>query len=126
MRRLVLAFLSFFALVSAARAEDRLVSVPSRPHVTISYWMMERPGAKATLLLIPGGGGGIGMRDGVPRSQNFLVRSRDYFVAEGYNVALLGKPTDRPDLDAQYRSGGDHVTDVRAVVARLSADYGKP
>jgi len=113
-------------LAFASLAADRLLSLSPRPGVTISYWMMERPNATATLLLIPGGGGGIGLRDGVPRSQNFLVRSRDYFAAAGYNVALLGKPTDRPDLDAQYRSGDDHVADIRAVVAKLSADYGKP
>src|SRR6185503_6733837 len=107
-------------------AADHLVKVDSRPNASISYWMMERPGAKATLLLIPGGGGGIGLRDGVPRSQNFLIRSRDDFAGAGYNVALLGKPTARPELDAQYRSGDDHVTDIRAVVAKLSADHGKP
>jgi len=113
-------------LAFASLAADRLLSLSPRPGVKISYWMMERPNATATLLLIPGGGGGIGLRDGVPRSQNFLVRSRDYFAAAGYNVALLGKPTDRPELDAQYRSGDDHVADIRAVVAKLSADYGKP
>jgi len=113
-------------LAFASLAADRLLSLSPRPGVKISYWMMERPNATATLLLIPGGGGGIGLRDGVPRSQNFLVRSRDYFAAAGYNVALLGKPTDRPELDAQYRSGDDHVADIRAGVAKLSADYGKP
>lgn len=114
------------ALGFCARAEDRLVSLESRPGVSLTYWMMERPNAKATLLLIPGGGGGIGLRGGVPHSQNYLIRSRDLFADAGYNVALLGKPNDRPDLDAQYRASDDHVTDVRAVAAKLTADYGKP
>jgi pimeloyl-ACP methyl ester carboxylesterase len=124
MRRL--AVLLVLAFGCAAHAADRLMDVASRPGVKIGYWMMERPDAKATLLLIPGGGGGNGLRDGAPHSLNFLVRSRDFFAGAGYNVALLGKPTDRPELDAQYRSGDDHITDVRAVVAKLSADYGKP
>lgn len=125
---MIRAFLLAFCLVlgSGALAADRLVNIASRPNVKIGYWMMERPDAKATLLLIPGGGGGIGFRDGAPHSLNFLVRSRDFFADAGYNVALLGKPTDRPELDAQYRAGDDHITDVRAVVAKLSADYGKP
>jgi hypothetical protein len=114
------------AFSAACHAADRLVTLPTRPGVTLSYWMMERPEAKATLLLIPGGGGGIGYRDGAPHSQNFLIRSRDDFAGAGYNVALLGKPTDRPELDAQYRATDDHVTDVRAVAAKLAADYGKP
>ncbi len=126
LRSLFFAFATCLALVSAAHAEDRLLSLESRPGVKISYWMMERPNAKATLLLIPGGGGGIGFRDGAPHSQNFLIRARDDFADAGYNVALLGKPSDRPELDAQYRSTDDHVTDVRAVAAKLAADYGKP
>jgi len=126
MRTRALLLVLFLAFGSAALAADRLLTMETRPGVSISYWMMERPDAKATLLLISGGGGGIGFHDGAPHSQNFLIRSRDYFAAAGYNVALLGKPTDRPELDAQYRSTDDHVTDVRAVAAKLAADFGKP
>ncbi|MEK7341033.1 MAG: hypothetical protein AABZ69_02320, partial [Candidatus Binatota bacterium] len=42
---------------------------------------MKRDGARATVVLLMGGGGGIGLKGGVPRSQNFLVRSREHFAA---------------------------------------------
>ncbi|HUL97426.1 MAG TPA: hypothetical protein VLT89_15550 [Usitatibacter sp.] len=109
----------------AAQAADRLVAIETRPGVKVSYWWMERPGAKATLVLLPGGEGTLGYRDGAPHSQNFLVRSRDEFAAAGYDVALVGPPSDHRDLDAGFRATDEHVADLRAVVAKL-AQSGKP
>ncbi len=113
-------------MAALAGAADRLVHIDTRPSVRVGYWLMERPGASATVVLLPGGEGGIGMRDGVPASANFLVRSRDLFAAAGYNVAVVGKPSDRTELDANFRAGADHVTDLRRVVERLRQDLGKP
>jgi pimeloyl-ACP methyl ester carboxylesterase len=124
MLRLAIAVLAI-ALLPVAAA-DRLVSVETRPGVRVAYWLMERPNATATVMLLPGGEGGIGMKDGVPASSNFLVRTRDLFAAAGYNVALVGKPSDRQDLDIYYRSSADHVADLRRVVAKLRHDQGKP
>ena len=123
MPRIFLAILAITAQV--ALAEDRLISVDTRPGVRVSYWWMERPDAKAILVLLPGGEGGIGMRDGTPHSDNFLVRSRDYFADAGYNVAIVGKPTAHHDVDARFRAPDEHVADLRAVVQKLSG-FGKP
>jgi pimeloyl-ACP methyl ester carboxylesterase len=122
------AIVSLLALVAslASTAADRLVAIETRPGVRVSYWLMERPDATATLMLLPGGEGGIGMRDGVPASQNFLVRSRDYFAGAGYNVAIVGKPSDRGDLDPGFRASADHVTDLRRIAEKLRKDLGKP
>jgi hypothetical protein len=109
-----------------AIAAGHLEQMPSRPGVKLSYWMMETPDAVATVLLIPGGAGGLGLRDGIPASRNFLTRSRDLFAAAGYNVAVLGKPTDREDLDTGYRASGDHVTDLHMLIDRLRTSLGKP
>lgn len=111
---------------AAARADDGLVRIDTRPGVRVAYWMMERPNAAATLVLLPGGEGGIGLKDGVPRSTNFLVRERERFAAAGFNVAIVAKPTDRADLDLAFRAGPRHVEDLRHVVEALRARYGKP
>jgi hypothetical protein len=123
--RFLLLFLVALASGSALAA-DHLVSVDTRAGVKMSYWLMQRPGAPLTVLLIPGGGGGIGLRDGVPQSQNFLIRSRDYFAQAGFNVALLGKSTDRADMDPWWRKTVEHVADVRAVVEKLRSDLKVP
>ncbi len=118
--------LLFVLAAGAVQAADRLVTIETRPGVKVSYWWMERPEAKATLVLLPGGEGAIGMKDGTPHSKNFLVRTRDEFAAAGYNVAIVGKPSDHGDLDAAWRATGDHVADLAAVVDKVRAQGGKP
>jgi hypothetical protein len=124
MARLAIALLAFVSLHVAAA--DRLVSIETRPGVRVAYWWMERPDATATVMLLPGGEGGIGVKDGVPKSQNFLVRSRDFFADAGFNVAIVGKPSDRTDLDPGFRAGSDHVADLRRIAEKLRKDFGKP
>jgi pimeloyl-ACP methyl ester carboxylesterase len=113
-------------LAGAAQAADRLVNIDTRPGVKMGYWLMEREGATATVVLLPGGKGSIGMKNGAPTSENFLVRSRDKFAAAGFNVAVVGRPSDREDLDLAYRTGDDHMEDLRRVAERLKRDLGKP
>ncbi|HEY2629125.1 MAG TPA: alpha/beta hydrolase [Usitatibacter sp.] len=108
-----------------AVAEDRLIGIETRPGVKVAYWWMERPDAKATIVLLPGGEGGIGMKEGTPHSQNFLVRSRDFFADAGYNVAVVGKPSDKEALDPRFRASDEHMADLRAITEKL-AKLGKP
>ena len=82
----------------------------------------------ATLLLISGRSGGMGpIVDGHPTSPNFLIRSRDYFIQAGFDVAVLGIPSDGIGL-----GGGDgrisdaHMEDLRRVVQQLKAATGLP
>lgn len=123
-RRLLVSFLALAA--ATGMAADRLVKLPTRPGVTVSYWMMERPGATATLVLLPGGEGGIAYKGGMPRSINFLVRSRELFAAQGFNVAVLGRPSDHSDMDLAFRASPEHVEDLRIVSERLKSRYGQP
>ena len=113
-------------LCAPAFGADRLVQVETRPGVKLGYWWMERPGAAATLVLLPGGEGVIGMREGIPQSTNFLVRTRDEFAAAGYNVAILGRPSDRTTQDAVWRTSADHLTDLRAIVGDLKKQSKAP
>lgn len=103
----------------SAHAADRLIPLTTRADVTVSYWWMPRDGATATVVLFSGGSGGIGYRDGEPKSGNFLIRSRDEFAKAGFNVALMGNPSDSPRLTPVVRQSPEHMTDVRAVVQDL-------
>lgn len=114
------------ALVAPAYAVDRLVKINTRPGVTVSFWYMPRVGASATVVLLPGGAGGIGFKGGVPTSDNFLTRSRDLFAANGFNVVVVGKPTDTEDLDFDFRVSSKHMEDLKKVVAYLKQDMHFP
>jgi hypothetical protein len=116
----------WLSFVSAAAAADKLIKIDTRPGVTVSYYYMPRPGAAATVVLLTGGNGSIGMKNGVPTSENFLVRSRDLFAAHDFNIAIVGRPSDRQDLSSDYRITAEHVEDLRKVVARLKKDTGLP
>ena len=120
MRRLLCTLGIAVALLGSVRA-DELVTLPTRAGVTLSYWHMPRPGAAATLLLLPGGAGGIGLRNGLPQSGNFLVRSRDAFAGHGFHVAVVGRPSDVPDMDTTFRTSAAHIEDLRAVIDDLRA-----
>jgi predicted esterase len=109
---------------------DELIAVPTRTGVTTSYWWMPRDNAKANLILLSGGSGGIGYRNGTPQSNNFLIRSRDHFAAGNpagaFNVALLGNASDMRQLDPALRATPEHVADIAAVVAHIRAKSAAP
>jgi pimeloyl-ACP methyl ester carboxylesterase len=106
-------------LSAAAWAQDSLVTLPTREGQSISYWWMPADGARTTVLLFSGGSGGIGLRDGRPQSNNFLIRSGEFFRAQGLNVAMLGNPTDKRQLDDAWRTSAMHRADVNGVLADL-------
>ncbi|HMS26420.1 MAG TPA: alpha/beta hydrolase [Burkholderiaceae bacterium] len=109
---------------------DELLVIPTREGVTSSYWWMPRQNAKANLILLSGGSGGIGYRNGTPQSSNFLIRSRDHFAtgnpSAAFNIALLGNATDMRQLDPVLRARPAHVQDIAAVVAHIRAKNNAP
>lgn len=98
-------------------AEGVLLKVPTRPGIKTALFWEEAQAPSATVLLFPGGGGGFGaVQDGRAQGGNFLVRSASYFLTNGFNVAIFGRPSDMDDIGWSERTGADHVADVRAVL----------
>jgi pimeloyl-ACP methyl ester carboxylesterase len=87
---------------------------------------MKQEGASVSVVLLTGGAGGIGLKDGVPTSDNFLIRSRDHFAGHKFNVAVVGRPSDMQDLDYPSRISAEHVEDLRRVVSYLKKDTALP
>ena len=116
--------------MSALAWADELIAVPTREGVTTSYWWMPRDAAKANLILLSGGSGGIGYRNGEPQSTNFLIRSREHFAtgnpAGAFNLALLGNASDLRQLDPSNRVSPEHIADIAAVVAHIRAKSSAP
>lgn len=97
-------------------AEGWLFKVPTRPGVTTTLFWEPVEGAKGTVFLFPGGAGGFGQVDnGKAMGGNFLVRSAPHFLANGYNVAIFGRPTDM-ELGWTERTEPAHMADVQAVL----------
>jgi hypothetical protein len=95
----------------------QLFKVPTRPDINTTLFWEAQEGAKVTVFLFPGGRGGFGkVENGKPSSNNFLVRSVPYFLANGFNVAIFGRPSDTEDLDYADRISATHLTDVRVVL----------
>lgn len=123
---LVLALLCA-GLWGPAHAQGTLFRVPTRAGVVVPVLWEATPGAQGTVVLFPGGAGGFGrVEGGRATGQNFLVRSAHHFVAQGYNVALLGRPSDTPDLGYPDRVSEAHMADVRAVLAFVKTLSGAP
>lgn len=127
MIRAALALLVVALGAGAARADGQLFKVPTRPDVSTTLFWEARDGAKATVLLFPGGAGGFGkIENGKPGSQNFLVRSAQHFLDDGFNVAIFGRPSDTPDLENAERVSERHMADVRAVLEFVQAKSALP
>ena len=124
-------FLLIIFYTSWASAQTpRVIDVPSRKGVTQRILLLTTDNAKAAVILFAGGDGGIQIApDGViKRSENFLLRSRDLFVAQGLTVAVIDAPSDRqspPFLD-DFRQTAEHVADVEAVIAWLRREMKLP
>jgi pimeloyl-ACP methyl ester carboxylesterase len=105
----------------AAGAVEEVTTVPTRPAVTQAF-LLERPARPpiASVVLFAGGNGLLNL--GAARRSlmgNFLLRTRSRFVAEGFLVAALDSPSDRPRGLDGFRTSAAHAEDVGKVIAAL-------
>jgi pimeloyl-ACP methyl ester carboxylesterase len=120
----VASILALSVVSSAAQTSQDVVDIPTRPGVTLRMVVLAPPEPKATVVLLPGGHGGLqiyangSMKWG---EGNFLVRTRQLFVEQGLKVAVVDAPSDRqsPPYLAGFRQTPEHVADLKAVIAWL-------
>jgi len=100
----------------------------ARPDAKIPVFLQPTEGAKASLILLPGGQGGIGKvgDNGWPDGGNFLVRSAPMFAASGFNLAIMARPSDMNDMDYGFRISKDHIDDIRRVATQVKQKFGVP
>ena len=121
------AAIALWGLMFVCHAEGTLFEVPTRGGVTTAVFWEPVANAKVTVVLFPGGGGGFGkVNRGEATSRNFLVRSESYFVANGFNVAIFGRPSDSAGLSFAERISAAHMTDVRKVLEFVKAKANVP
>lgn len=103
------------------------VSLKTRPNVEQPFWLIEKKeNAVASIILFAGGSGVINIdEDGIGKEGNFLVRTRNQFAEQGFNIAVVDKPSDQEVL-YYFRTTEEHATDIKAVIAYMRKRFGKP
>jgi pimeloyl-ACP methyl ester carboxylesterase len=113
--------LLFSALPVHAATPPTLLKVPLERGVDCPVYWMPHEAERATLVLLPGGPGGLeyDAAANAPLSKDFLIRSRELFHKAGFNIAIVDRPQDRADLNLPYRKSAGHSRDIRTVLLRL-------
>ena len=136
MRRLILAFAVALAAFQAtgggamAGAKKELVTLKTRPGVTLQFLLIEPDKPVASVILLEGGRGNLKLSGtGVGLDAGFLAASRNKFAAHDLIVALVDAPSDRKGergMPGGFRSSRKHVEDIDAVVAWLKRKFPLP
>ncbi|HZQ61689.1 MAG TPA: alpha/beta hydrolase [Casimicrobiaceae bacterium] len=132
MRWLAACLLAAFML--PALAAEEVISIPTRPGVTVSYLLVSAPSAKPRIIVVSfvGGRGVINLAERSAKGAlrfgpgaNFLVRVRDEFANADMADALIDAPSDQlPNgMDDAFRMSDAHAQDVGAVIADLLKRY---
>lgn len=111
------------AVAGADTTTQELINLQTRPGVQQPVLVIRPPQPTASVILFAGGGGNIRLQDGAQgptvRSNNFLVRSRELFAAQGLLVAVVDAPSDKQYVDGMlygFRTSDRHVTDIDGVI----------
>ena len=120
-----------FLLTSlAAASAQEIVTLPTRPDVTQSYFIASLPKEqRAIAVLFPGGEGLLRLRQEGGQVKfspnNFLVRVRADFVKRGVIAVLVDAPSDSQSrgMSDEFRLGEKHFTDISAIVNDLGKRF---
>ncbi len=114
------------ALAAASAAAQEMVTIPTRPGVTQSFFVAGMGGRQpaAIALLYVGGYGNINLRSEGGQvkfgADNFLPRARREFIRNGVLPVVVDTPSDaRGGVGDEYRTGTEQTPDARAVLAEL-------
>jgi len=110
--------------------DEKLQTIPTRPGVTQAF-LLVKPTSRpmASVILFAGGQGRLALSDqGTGEGgDNFLVRTRALFAEQGFLVAVVDVPSDRPGEGlANFRSGEAHAQDIAGVIAFLKQQANVP
>jgi len=121
--------LLFFVLVQTAPVSADSIITLNRDRfplfgneaVTQSVLQVIAPEPKGVFVMLSGGSGQLNIEDGEIsiNSKTFLLRSRDFFAAEGYHALLMDVPSDLKLSGTGltlYRLSPEHTSDIKAVI----------
>ncbi|WP_199103708.1 alpha/beta hydrolase [Aquitalea sp. ASV11] len=109
----------------SALADEQMLTLTTRPGVTQRMLLLEPEGKpQASLILFTGGEGVLRLGDDGQLhagAGNFLVRTRQQWAAQGFQVAVVDAPSDHPDNlnRGDFRSSAEHAQDIAVVIDTL-------
>lgn len=116
----------------ASAQEATLVSVDTPRGVKQAFILIKPAKPVASVVLFAGGHGNLGLRSATDMAwgrQNFLVRTRAQFAAQGFMVAVVDAPSDHrgpQGMNAIFRMSKAHAADIEAVIRRLKKEADVP
>lgn len=125
--RIVVAMLALSS-VGAFAQTTQVVDVPTRG-VSERMVVIAPDEPKAAVILLAGGPGRVKILDngGIRNEGNFLVRSRQLFVQQGFAALVLDAPSDyQGGMPVSFRDSADHVADLAAVIDWARQKWHKP
>jgi pimeloyl-ACP methyl ester carboxylesterase len=124
---------AFAAVTVAGQAAELVVDIPTRPGVMQRFLHSAPTSPRAAVVLIAGGTGQLQIDSGgnMPERwvrDNFVVRTRDLFLAGGFATAVIDAPSDRQSAPylGGFRQTAEHLSDIKSVVAWLRGKYSVP
>lgn len=130
MKKTTLALLLLFTSFQTHAAE--LISLDTRQGVQQKFILMKPEKAVASVILFAGGHGMLDLQGSFDINwgrNNFLVRTRDLFVDQGFIVAVIDAPSDhqaKPGMLFGFRDSAEHMTDIDHVIAYLKKQADLP
>ena len=106
----------------------QVVDLNTRKGAWQRYLLLAPRNPKAAAILFAGGAGRLVIAaDGkMEFGRNFLVRSRDRFIANGIAVAIPDVPSDTASLHGVARFTAQHLKDIESIAADFSKRVGLP
>ncbi|HEX7926274.1 MAG TPA: hypothetical protein VF678_01705, partial [bacterium] len=99
-----------------------IVTLATRPDVTLRVLLIQPPQPKAAVVLFAGGTGMVGIRPtGVERGEGLLIAHREQLAQAGLMVAIPDAPSDHdgPLALTGFRTSVEHAQDAAAVIRLL-------
>jgi pimeloyl-ACP methyl ester carboxylesterase len=119
--------------VSPSDAQNAsLVSLQSPRGAKQAFILIKPAAPKAAVVLFAGGHGALRLKSASSMAwgaQNFLVRTRDRFAAQGFMVAVVDAPSDHQGargMNAVFRMSSAHAQDIGAIVDYLKKQASVP
>ena len=131
-----LIFIFFILLATLSTQAADLITLKTRGDVEQKFILIkpEKP-AVASVILFAGGHGMLDLSSGFGSPSigwgegNFLIRTRDDFVKQGFIVAVVDAPSDKqekPGMLFGFRDSDEHVGDIDHVIAYLKKQANLP